>query len=445
MSWLLDALEYAMDSADKPGRAVRGALMGRADEVAAALPFSDSLGITDPSRRVSGRDLVSTLGGTGSDTADGVLGFGAEVALDPTTYVGLGAARRALGLGGRAAKHAPDTFPLGAAAMDPIDALRPAVADDVAGAIAGGADDAAGAIRPGADWLDLSVGPPQRVYPSADWYGPYIGDFQPALYGSRYTSRAGGPSLFTDVLEETGSYEAARRADAGLWRQTIDAVASQSPSDQAFTRANPGWATALTGRETEARMLGDTGATELIRGMTPEVAEELTSQADDIGRVLGGLGRHRGDPFAGSAAMDGIDMADKANYIVGQADWRSAKEARRYAEMDVRPPQTSLDPAAVGRVVGRERAVGAATDFPAAVTDMMEAMAAGERIHPDDLIHLAGSGNASYLPSDLRGAVRASEGVRESYRQLLEALAGAGTDAAPLTRIVPPRRIWRDQ
>jgi hypothetical protein len=99
MSWLSDALDYAGGSLDKPGRAVRGLLGGRPDEFANLLPFSDSLGVTDPANQVSGRDLVTNaFGSTGSDLGDSILGFGAEMALDPTTYFG-GAIGR---LGGRA-------------------------------------------------------------------------------------------------------------------------------------------------------------------------------------------------------------------------------------------------------------------------------------------------------------------------------------------------------
>jgi hypothetical protein len=99
MSWLTDALDYAGGTLDKPGRAVRGLLGGRPDEFGNLIPFSDTLGITDPTRAVSGQDLVTqTFGSTGSGLGDSALGLGAELALDPTTYFG-GALGR---LGGRA-------------------------------------------------------------------------------------------------------------------------------------------------------------------------------------------------------------------------------------------------------------------------------------------------------------------------------------------------------
>ena len=48
MSFLLDALSYFGEAADKPGRAIRGVLGGRPHEALAAIPFSDTLGWTDP-------------------------------------------------------------------------------------------------------------------------------------------------------------------------------------------------------------------------------------------------------------------------------------------------------------------------------------------------------------------------------------------------------------
>jgi hypothetical protein len=93
MSDILDALQsgmgYVGSALDKPGRAVRGLLSGNLNEGFAALPFSDSLGLTNPSQAVSGSDLLRQAGlSTGDSMADSALGFGAEMALDPTTYMG---------------------------------------------------------------------------------------------------------------------------------------------------------------------------------------------------------------------------------------------------------------------------------------------------------------------------------------------------------------------
>ena len=103
---IMSALGYVGDALDKPGRAVRGVLAGKPQELAAAIPFSDSLGITDPANRTSGRELLSSLGAsTGNDLLDGGLGFAAEIATDPTTYLG-GFAGRMLGKAADAAQVA---------------------------------------------------------------------------------------------------------------------------------------------------------------------------------------------------------------------------------------------------------------------------------------------------------------------------------------------------
>lgn len=91
---LLSALGYVGSSLAKPGRAVRGLLGGRPEELLAALPFSDSMGITDEKNAVSGRDLLTQLGmDPGEGIGGDIAGFGADVATDPLTYLG-GAALR---------------------------------------------------------------------------------------------------------------------------------------------------------------------------------------------------------------------------------------------------------------------------------------------------------------------------------------------------------------
>lgn len=107
MSAILDALDYLGSAVDKPGRAVRGVLSGNLNEGLAALPFSDTLGLTDPTQAVSGSQLLRQAGlSTGDSLADSALGFGAELALDPTTYLGGAIGRiggKALGRGMEAA------------------------------------------------------------------------------------------------------------------------------------------------------------------------------------------------------------------------------------------------------------------------------------------------------------------------------------------------------
>jgi hypothetical protein len=94
-----EALGYIAGSIDKPGRAVRGLLGGRPHEALAALPFSDTLGLTDPSEAVSGRDLTNQWGWTGKhDTGIGatLAGLGTEMALDPLNLIPAGMLGHAL-------------------------------------------------------------------------------------------------------------------------------------------------------------------------------------------------------------------------------------------------------------------------------------------------------------------------------------------------------------
>ena len=97
---LMEALGYVGDTIGKPGRAVRGVLAGRPDELANLIPFSDTLGITDPTQQVRGRDLLNQMGVTQADD-DGwgsfLGGLGVDVATDPLTYFGGAMMRGALG------------------------------------------------------------------------------------------------------------------------------------------------------------------------------------------------------------------------------------------------------------------------------------------------------------------------------------------------------------
>lgn len=107
MDELMSALGYLGDLADKPGRAVRGLLAGRGREAMAALPFSDTAGLTDPAERVSGSDLLASAGlQTGNELADALLGFGAEATLDPTSYLGVGLGARLGATAGRSLERA---------------------------------------------------------------------------------------------------------------------------------------------------------------------------------------------------------------------------------------------------------------------------------------------------------------------------------------------------
>ena len=130
MSALLDALGYVGDAMGKPGRAVRGVLGGHLDEALAAIPFSDSLGLTDESRKVSGADLI----GADPESTLGMLGgMGVEMALDPLNLVSGAGLLRMSGAGavaaakaGQAARAVGNSTAAGRGLMDAADIGRAA-------------------------------------------------------------------------------------------------------------------------------------------------------------------------------------------------------------------------------------------------------------------------------------------------------------------------------
>src|SRR5262245_21103149 len=58
----IGGLQYIGETLDKPGRDVRGLLAGRPGELANLIPFSDTMGLTDPTQATSGRDLLEQTG-----------------------------------------------------------------------------------------------------------------------------------------------------------------------------------------------------------------------------------------------------------------------------------------------------------------------------------------------------------------------------------------------
>lgn len=88
---LLDALGYVGDALNKPGRAVRGLLGGRPEEALAAVPFSDSMGLTSQANQVTGSELLRQMGVDAGDGIGGTIaGLGVEMATDPLTWAGAG-------------------------------------------------------------------------------------------------------------------------------------------------------------------------------------------------------------------------------------------------------------------------------------------------------------------------------------------------------------------
>jgi len=85
-------IDFLLQTLGKPGRAVRGALAGRYEELANLLPMSDTFGLTDPDKAVSGRDLNRMYGlADGEDNwANWFGGLATEILTDPVNLVTLG-------------------------------------------------------------------------------------------------------------------------------------------------------------------------------------------------------------------------------------------------------------------------------------------------------------------------------------------------------------------
>lgn len=106
-SVVLPPLAWAGQTLDKGGRALRGLLAGNPSELLNLIPLSDTVGLTDPEKSVSGRDLLRQYGMIGDEDTEGNFlgGLAAEVLLDPISWVTLGAGSSLTALG-RTAKLA---------------------------------------------------------------------------------------------------------------------------------------------------------------------------------------------------------------------------------------------------------------------------------------------------------------------------------------------------
>lgn len=105
----LGGLSAIAGAINKPGRAVRGLLGGNLREALNLIPFSDALGITDPTQEVHGHDILRNLGVHNEKDPSlfspaGAAGFGVDVLTDPLTYLSFGG--HALTKAGLAAKKA---------------------------------------------------------------------------------------------------------------------------------------------------------------------------------------------------------------------------------------------------------------------------------------------------------------------------------------------------
>lgn len=106
-SVVLPPLIWAGQTLAKPNRAILGTLAGQPNALLNLIPFSDTLGITDPNDAVSGRDLLRHYGLADKEDNWGnfLAGLAVDIATDPISYLTLGA-NSTLTAGGKIAAKA---------------------------------------------------------------------------------------------------------------------------------------------------------------------------------------------------------------------------------------------------------------------------------------------------------------------------------------------------
>lgn len=306
-SRILSGLGWVGETLDKPGSAVRGLIAGQPEQLLNLIPFSDTLGITDPTTRVSGRDLLEKAGLLGAneeglDWGD-VAGFGAEVALDPFLFTGFG--KQALTAEGRAAKAAGT--------------LQKGVGKRIAAK-------QGGLINVGLPWTEgvtLGTGPGSQAF--ADWLGKGVDwlKFAPGIRNVRglFSTKAGDSAIpeFQRAFETShvpaaqAGEEAAYGADIATRRAAAGAKLLGTPEEE-YIRA-----TVEMGLTPED-ILAKTGGTNVPaipgQGVPPDVAALRTRAmaAQGIGSQIGKELAQQHDEF-----LDlGLDVAKRPNYFPRQ-------------------------------------------------------------------------------------------------------------------------------
>lgn len=128
-SGALHGLGYLGASLSKAfgGRAIRGAIGGKPNELLSIIPFSDAMGLTNPAEEVHGSDLLGGNKDTPFLSPEGIGGLGIDIITDPATWFG-GAIVKGIGKGASAAgslgaKFAPKTAATIKSAYDPVKRL----------------------------------------------------------------------------------------------------------------------------------------------------------------------------------------------------------------------------------------------------------------------------------------------------------------------------------
>jgi hypothetical protein len=340
---LLEALGMVGTTLDTPGSMARGLLSGQHERA-----FG---GIMDPSRRVSGRDMLQQWGVLG-DNEEGldfgdVAGFGAEMLTDPLslmTGAGTGLlARRAM----RAGRTAGDATPLFKAAeeampafrspqpppdfMDNLASMRPRQESSLGDVMTHGREmgmmpdmPAGPKAGPMGSPMEIPMEMPPSVAPYPEMAAGGKGYGQPnysdwsALKRNDWPDVAGAQkaiedqtSIFEDFLEESGIGQRMPPSALDPTTRLTSSISSSFPGGY-HTGAGPASA-AFRGQ------IGDTGNA---------LADALLKQYDDYIGVL----RQRADSFGTPLVKNAVDEAFKLGGDAGVAYREFYHEAPRTSQ-----------------------------------------------------------------------------------------------------------------
>lgn len=463
---MFSALDYLLGTIGKPGRAVRGLLSGNSQEGLGFLPFSDTLGLTDPSQAVSGRDLVRHAGlNTGNEFADAITGFGAEVATDPLSYFGgtaLKAAAPALRrlMAGSAvqkvAKPGGEFFSL----MDQFSPYERLIPDHAPPPVS--APGPVSAIRPSEDWLSPALAKrvddpfAKSLYEAPD---PGLPGFPRLPLGNPDGT---GPSILRDIMQEASGHGAlpdAHRVAASAWQENLPALVGESDALGLSARGlmtHPEWGPGVSRRLIElGATLDNPAAYGVPSDLTPllqqqrAVLGDLTGMADHLNDVVRfeGSGQKVGantvlglDPAAQQAINWGHGLHDmpigrdisqaRMNAQATQGGMHRPEEIQALlAETD--NPLLRFDPKVARAEMGREQ-MGAAHEMLRNQVPMFRAAnLAEEPGYAEGVLSMLTKGSYPVGTDAIRGAARIDPATGSIYDEMLRGLMHAGYELPP--------------
>jgi hypothetical protein len=291
------------------GRAIRGLLGGRPREILSLLPGSDIAGITDPSERVSGKELLEKAGilTPGQESWAGTLGgLATEMALDPGLYLGFGTG--ALTKAGQVAQKV-GAVPRGLAAK--------------AGTTLGEA------IAAGAPELQLA-GRAATAAGGAEALAPLMGERLGGVFSVGIPGM--GRWIPRQVVGATPGGEEFLRT-AGAIPGQVSALLGKAPL------VGPAWQKAAGWADQARRSLAALTLHPEYRGLTSEAGQRMAREAGqvedylaaDAARIAGeGIQGLRGSPDPSGSALRELVEGVAPRTPHGAADLAVARDVRAY-------------------------------------------------------------------------------------------------------------------